>query len=179
MTILLDSRHTGGIETHVLHLAKGLKQFGYAPIVLFYAHYDRAHPIEPDLQANDLDFHYLDGDFHSLYQWMKRHSPLLIHTHGYKAGITGKMVGWLTSTPVVSTFHNGDLGLGKVRLYTWLDQVSSRLSTNIAVSPSIRDRLPNPVSVINNFIDVIEQQPTTTTTITARTTHCLCWSFKP
>ena len=153
IAIFLDSRQLGGIETHALHLARGLKKFGYSPSILFYCRYNADHPLEPLLHHHQIPFEYLDGKINSANQWCSRYSPLLLHTHGYKAGILGRFAGRLTHTPVVSTFHNGDLGNGLVRLYTWLDQLTCRLSSNIAVSPEIAQRLPEPVKLMNNFIE--------------------------
>lgn len=154
IAILLDSRHLGGIETHVLHLTRGLRQFGYSPIILFYRRYEEAHPLEPLLQRHQLAFEYLEGHPYGVHHWLKQNTPQILHTHGYKAGIFGRLFAWLTKTPVVSTFHNGDQGQGLMRLYTWLDQASSRFSRNIAVSPEIASRLPGSVSLMNNFIDI-------------------------
>ncbi|AMO57810.1 glycosyltransferase family 4 protein [Endozoicomonas montiporae] len=158
IAIFLDSRQLGGIETHVLHLARGLKQFGYSPVILFYSRYNADHPLEPLLHQHKIPFQYLAGKINSLYQWCTQYSPALLHTHGYKAGLFGRVTGRLTKTPVVSTFHNGDLGTGLVRLYTWLDQLTCRLSTNIAVSPEIANRLPAPVKLMNNFIEAPQWQ---------------------
>ena len=153
IAIFLDSRQQGGIETHALHLARGLKQFGYSPTILFYCRYNADHPLEPLLNHHQISFEYLDGKVNSATLWCRQHSPLLLHTHGYKAGILGRLAGKLTHTPVVSTFHNGDRGSGLIRCYHWFDELTSRLSTNIAVSPEIALRLPKPARLMNNFIE--------------------------
>lgn len=67
----------------------------------------------------------------------------------------------MSKTPVVSTFHNGDQGQGLVKLYTFFDRVTSRLSTNIAVSPDIAKRLSSPVTLMNNFIEIPKTIETT------------------
>ena len=157
IVIFLDSSQLGGIETHVTHLARGLDQAGYTTKILFFKRYAQAHPLEALLHQHNIAFEYLNEKPDNLYQWLKKRKPLLLHTHGYKAGILGRISARLTSTPVVSTFHNGDQGSGLVRLYTWLDQQTSRLSTNIAVSPDIANRLPKPSTLMNNFIEMPER----------------------
>ena len=157
IALFLDSSQLGGIETHIFHLANGLTQAGYAAKVLFFKRYGQPHPLETLLNQYEISFEYLDGKLVSIYQWLKQHNSLLLHTHGYKAGVIGRVTGWLTKVPVVSTFHNGDQGSRLVRIYTWLDQLTSRLSTNIAVSLEIAERLPGSVTLMNNFIDVPKQ----------------------
>ena len=158
IALFLDSSQLGGIETHVIHLARGLARSGYRATVLFLKRYHQQHPLEELLHKYDIAFDYLDGKPTSIYEWLKQHKPLLLHTHGYKAGILGRTSAWINKTPVISTFHNGDQGTGLVRAYTWLDQQNSRLSSNIAVSPDILERLPEPATLMNNFIDVPKWQ---------------------
>lgn len=157
IALFLDSSQLGGIETHITHLANGLTQAGFSTKVLFFKRYEQSHPLEPLLSQLNISFEYLDGKPAGIYQWLRKHSPTLLHTHGYKAGVLGRMAGWLAKVPVVSTFHNGDQGSGLVRLYTWLDQFTSHLSTNIAVSPEIAQRLPRSATLMNNFIEVTKQ----------------------
>ena len=79
--------------------------------------------------------------------------PRLLHTHGYKAGILGRIAAKLLNVPVASTFHNGDPGEGIVRLYTLLDRLTSIFSENIAVSNEIAARFNKKPVQINNFIN--------------------------
>ncbi|MGY0217074.1 glycosyltransferase family 4 protein [Endozoicomonadaceae bacterium StTr2] len=154
VVLLLDSRGTGGIESHVLLLAKSLKQDGISPFVLFMKKYDQSHPMEDNLKSLDIDFEYLNGGLGQLRN--KLRTAALVHTHGYKAGLSGRIAGRLAGIPVVSTFHNGDLGQGKMRIYTLLDRLTSFLSANIAVSEEIGSKLPFNRKVIPNFVDMPE-----------------------
>ena len=157
--ILLDSSLLGGIETHVLHLAKALKQSGWPAEIWFYRQYPDPHPLEAALKANQLSFHFLQGSFWHLVSELRKSKPQVLHTHGYKAGIMGRLASRFSQTPVISTFHNGDPGEGIVKLYTWLDRITSALSKNIAVSAEIAERFNRPILQINNFIDVPSGQP--------------------
>lgn len=85
---------------------------------------------------------------------MKKVQPI-IHTHGYKAGVLARLISLSTNTPVVSTYHNGDPGKGKVRLYNMLDRATSFLSTNIAVNDLISLSLKN-CTVISNFVKPLD-----------------------
>ncbi len=154
IVLLLDSRGMGGIESHVLLLAKTLKKRNMQPLVLFMKHYGEAHPLEGKMQSLDVDFEYLDGGIQKLARRLK-HAALL-HTHGYKAGLSGRLAGKIAGTPVISTFHNGDLGHGRMRIYTMLDRLTSCLSSNIAVSQEIAEQLPFNQQVVPNFVDMPE-----------------------
>ena len=152
VVLLLDSRNTGGIESHVLLLARSLKSKGMHPLILFMKHYGEAHPLEDAIQTSGLEYDYLNGGISKLCS--KLNSASLLHTHGYKAGISGRLAGKLTGTPVISTFHNGDLGHGRMRIYTMLDRIMSLFSLNIAVSQEIAKKLPFNKLVIPNFVDM-------------------------
>lgn len=157
--LLLDSRQAGGIETHVYQLGKALKMSGRSVEVWFYRQYQSEHPIEQKLKNAEIRFRYLSGKWHHLISELKSTRPLLLHTHGYKAGIFGRLAALLTAKPVVSTFHNGDPGEGIVRLYTLLDQLTSALSKNIAVSEEIAKRSISAPHRINNFVEVPQHYP--------------------
>ena len=130
--ILLDSRGPGGIETHVGLLAAALARRGARPVLVFLQRHG-SHPLEAVARSNAVPLRYLAGGFAALYRAMRRHRPALLHTHGYKAGILGRLAGLLSGTPVVSTFHAGEPGRGRLRLYTWLDRLTAPLSRPIAV----------------------------------------------
>lgn len=155
--LLLDSSGMGGIETHVYQLARALKEAGHAVQVRFYADYG-PHPLRERLQGEGFEVGIAGGSFGSLLALVKAEQPALIHTHGYKAGILGRMSALLTRTPVVSTYHAGEPGAGIVRIYNWLDKLSAPLCGGlIAVSDVIAQQLPSRTRVINNFVPVTGQ----------------------
>ncbi|WP_051785729.1 glycosyltransferase family 4 protein [Endozoicomonas numazuensis] len=154
VVILLDSSELGGIETHIVHLALALRQSACDSEIWFYKRYSHTHPLEEKLKQKQINFRYLDGSFKHLRNLLNSEEPLILHSHGYKAAVMGRLAALLAGTPSVSTFHNGDKGSGIVRLYTLLDKLTSRLSSNIAVSEEIAKRLPKTPKVINNFINI-------------------------
>ena len=152
--LLLDSRQIGGIETHVYQLGKALLNHSWSAEIWFYQSFQDTHPLELLLIQHHIPFRFLDGSFSSLCLALKSAKPLLVHTHGYKAGVFGRLAALLSKTPVVSTFHNGDPGEGMVRLYTYLDELTSRFSYNIGVSKEICNRKIHSIVHIANFVTI-------------------------
>lgn len=147
---LIDSRSPGGIETHVLNLSKWLNKNGYRSQVIFLKDHGE-HPLKQQLINEGISWRCLNS-YKALFH-LVTHSPCLLSTHGYKAGIVGRVIGKLCKTPVVSTFHSGDLGAGKLKFYSYLDSLTAVLADRaISVSPEIAARLPISSNQIMNFI---------------------------
>ena len=147
---LIDSRNSGGIETHILNLSGWLKRRGYQTRVIFIKDYG-PHPLKNQLDAAGIKWQISPG-WHGLYKMLGRH-PSMLATHGYKAGILGRITARLARVPVVSTYHAGDLGEGRLKLYSMLDTLSAPLADRIiSVSPEIADRLPCDCSQLPNFV---------------------------
>lgn len=147
---ILDSRGAGGIESHVFNLSRWLNDNGFHNEVIFLKDYG-PHQLKEDLTAEGINWQCL-----SSYSDLNRkltHFPCLLCTHGYKAGIVGRFLGWWHKAPVVSTYHSGDRGQGKLKLYSWLDEISSILADRvISVSNEISARLPVASQQIVNFV---------------------------
>lgn len=152
----------GGIETHILQLISGLlESTDYDIDLLFWQDYslqmDSKHPLIERLQQIDSTTYkrcrYLSvqGSLVTLHEYFLG-TLSLVHTHGYKAGITARLIGAITGTPVVSTYHNGDPGVGKLKLYNVIDKFTSFLSLNIAVNQIISKSLKK-CKVISNFVN--------------------------
>lgn len=156
----------GGIETHILQLISGLlESTDYEIDLLFWQDYslqmDSKHPLIGKLQQIDSTpnkrCRYLNakGSLITLHEYFLG-TLSLVHTHGYKAGITARLIGLITGTPVVSTYHNGDPGTGKLKLYNVIDKLTSFLSLNIAVNQIISKSLKK-CMVISNFVDSVDK----------------------
>ncbi|MEW6125206.1 MAG: glycosyltransferase family 4 protein [Pseudomonadota bacterium] len=155
---LVDSSGIGGIETHMRVLTQALNAAGRpARVVLLAPH--GANPWLDQLRADGVPFEILDGRFSTLLRRLRQDRPALLHTHGYKAGIFGRLAARLAGVPCVSTFHAGERGRFPVSLYQWLDRLTSRLGARIGVSQPIAADLPQPVEVIANFVRVPEHAP--------------------
>jgi glycosyltransferase involved in cell wall biosynthesis len=166
ISIYIDSKGMGGIEAHILQLILGLLESTQYDIdLVFWKDYSAQsysrHPLLKKLYTvkgiarERVHIININGSIFSLFKYFSA-SAALVHTHGYKAGITARLMGMLTNTPVVSTYHNGDPGTGRLKFYNYLDRVTSCLSINIAVNNSISQPLQR-CSVISNFVNTIEE----------------------
>lgn len=82
---------------------------------------------------------------------LPKHSVL--HTHGYKAGIVGKICCALYKIKCVSTYHAGEWGQGLVKLYNAVDCALAPLAAhNFAVSSHIQKRLVGQSELFANFV---------------------------
>jgi len=154
--LVLDSRSNGGIETHVLELAKGLGQYGLDLTVVFLKDYG-FHPLRESLLEAKIKTITLDSGLGSLIKRLRKFKPTLIHSHGYKAGLMCSLAARITATVHCSTFHAGEPGKGKQALYDWIFRQSSRCNDrNFAVSTDIAHRLPAESVVLDNFVSMPE-----------------------
>ncbi len=148
---MLDSGNVGGIESRVLELAVALKAVGRPFRVVFIADHG-PHPLRRALHTQKIPCAVLDGNARSIYRALRDTRPSLVHTHGYKAGILGRVLGRLLVVPVVSTFHAGEPGNGRMRFYEALDKLTAPLADCIAVSDAIAKWVPARCEVHNNFV---------------------------
>jgi glycosyltransferase involved in cell wall biosynthesis len=157
--LVLDSRSNGGIETHVLELAKGLSHYELDINVVFLKNHGY-HPLREALISAGIETISLDGGLRSLIKKIKLINPRIIHSHGYKASLFCCLAAKCTSIFHSSTFHAGEPGKGKMALYDWLHRQSSRfIDKNFAVSKEIASRLPVKSTLLDNFISVPEPSP--------------------
>ena len=146
---LLDSSASGGIESHVLELSSWLVNHDIKTNVIFLKDYGQ-HPLKDQLDSANVSWS-IKSSWPQLMQEIKRNDGLLA-THGYKAGIFGRVMAKLYQVPVVSTYHSGDLGKGKLYLYSKLDDFTAGLADQVfCVSRGIQSRLPVHSNLIANF----------------------------
>mgnify|MGYP000435628468 CR=1 FL=1 len=153
IALLIDSKSYGGIETHVASLAKGIHESGHSVQIILFTNYGR-HPVFESEQFLSSVLVKLDGSHKALYKLLKKSKVDLVHTHGYKAGIIGRICCKLTNTAVVSTFHSGEKGNLKIRLYRWLDSLTAYFTPCICVSEQIKDSANLTADVIQNFVEL-------------------------
>lgn len=154
---LFDSRNLGGLETHVMQLSDALMQAGYPVRIMLLTDFGD-HPMAPLVEEIGVPMEALDGSLGGVKGAMRTRQPRLVHTHGYKGGLFGRIAARLTGTPAVSTYHAGDAGTGKLRLYTWLDEFTAFLAPAIAVSEPIAKRINTQASVLDNFVSMPEDK---------------------
>lgn len=147
----IDSSNIGGIERHIEILTRALHQAGIQTQIVLYQDHGPNPWVEQLDQAN-LPIMMLDGSPTALQKALKAHQPALLHTHGYKASILGKVCAHLTGTPCVTTYHSGERGPFPVSLYQQADEATAFLSRAIAVSEPIKARLPKSAQLVHNFM---------------------------
>ncbi|MBJ7538246.1 glycosyltransferase family 4 protein [Marinomonas transparens] len=156
ISLLLDSSKSGGIETHVANLAKALQQKGLeVQVILWKQYHDKAHPLDAQMRAANIPFHYANGCFSILTSLVKKGA--ILHTHGYKANLIGKFGSILGKWNAFPTHHNGDVGDGLLKKYVMLDEITSRWFSPISVSDEIFERLGNRGIKVKNFVFTPDQ----------------------
>jgi glycosyltransferase involved in cell wall biosynthesis len=154
--ILIDSSKSGGIESHVLQLAKGLQTHEANPLVVFLRDYGE-HPLRAQLTQHAINQLTLDGSFFGLIHALGKQRPAMLHTHGYKAGILGRFAARLKKIPVISTYHAGEVASGKLALYDRLDKWTAGLAKHVfAVSPQIAQSIHGKVQIFDNFVNTTD-----------------------
>ncbi len=156
--LLVDSSTIGGIERHVATLAAALQRAGYASSILLLADHG-PNPWLEQLQAAGLSIRMLDGTAAGLVAALRAERPSLLHTHGYKANILGRLAAKLVGVPVVATFHAGERGAFPVSAYQLADEWTSILGGRIAVSRAIADQLPYASTLTENFLRAPDVAP--------------------
>lgn len=156
--LLVDTRSVGGIERHVATLAACLQQGGHRVEVAIYADYG-PNPWIAQLDALGLSHRFLPGTPSGLFKAVRAARPALIHTHGYKAGILGRLAAKALAIPVVSTYHSGEKAKYPVGMYYLIDDWTCGLAHSIAVSRPIQQRLPFASRHIPNFVVVPPSPP--------------------
>lgn len=149
--LAIDARQVGGIEVHIIHLAHDLRGRGITATIVLVADYGPT-PFTRLLREQGLAFQVCRNSRDFVRTLARQPAHLLLHTHGYKAGILGRLTAWCSGKSVVSTFHSGDDGEGWLRLYSWLDRFTARFAKCIAVSEPIARKLPVRSTVISNFV---------------------------
>ena len=148
----LDAGAIGGIETHVETVVRALNADGWPASILLHRDYPQS-PVGRRYEAAGLTVH-VAQDLGGVAAALKRLSPRLLHTHGYKAGVIGRPIAVLQGIPVISTWHAGERGRGRVRLYQLADEWTGCLGARLAVSRPIADKLPFGATVMRNFVNL-------------------------
>lgn len=156
--LVIDSLTFGGIESHLLELAKGLKRHNANVKVWLVRRYSHPASLADKLAQNCIPFEYLSEKpmraLPNLLRAIKAGSPSVIHAHGYKASLLCKLAHVATGVKQVTTYHAGETPTGLVKLYDFLDRYSVSLSNHsLAVSRQIQAKIPGQTFCLNNFVD--------------------------
>ncbi len=156
--LLLDSSQFGGIESHVLELSSALGK--YTNVRVVFLSEQLQHPLIPHLKQRGIAFSFCHRGFASLARLIFRCRPAIIHTHGYKAGISARLLSRVFRFKCISTFHAGEKLRGKLWLYDWIDRHTAFLcSHTFAVSQLISKKISQPNELASNFVDTDNCRP--------------------
>ena len=154
--LLLDAAGMGGIEKHVMILCRALIDSGRSAEIVLMADHGRTHFLQM-IEAEGLPHRVLPGSALALARALREARPSLVHTHGYKAGVIGRIASRLCAVACVSTFHAGERAPFPVGLYQRADEALAFLAQTISVSREIAQRLPFGSTVIANFVPAPER----------------------
>ncbi len=152
--LALDTSAVGGVETHVRELSEALRAAEIDAVIVRIKQYGE-HPLFDRDGAPETIV--CDGTADFLRR-LRRERPSMLHTHGYKAGLIGRLVARSLGAPVVSTFHAGERARGRLALYAWLDRKTARLATALCVSDDIKTRVRS-ARQVNNFVTLEDGAP--------------------
>ena len=170
--LLIDSQTFGGIETHVIELALGLRKYQCQTRVVLLTKFAPLSPVVTRLTELDIPFSHLSelasnqtNALSQLKQAIGHYNPSHIHAHGYKASIVSKFVKLASISPSkprqISTYHAGETPKGKVWLYDFLDRYTGFLSNHcFVVSNKIQNKIPWQTTLLNNFIAIPDSTAT-------------------
>lgn len=157
LVLFLDSSLFGGIESHIVELVK-LMQSQKVPVsVLFYQDH-KNRQLYDLLKALNCPFQSLNGKTLDLFHYLKQNETCVVHTHGYKAGIIGRLTCKITGHTCISTYHAGEKGAGRIRVYNWLDHITSRFSQNFVVAEQLTNKVKNSQFLANFIVPNNPQQ---------------------
>ncbi len=148
--LLLDSRGMGGIESHVAEVAAGLTAAGARPRVLFLADHG-PHPLKDRLGAAGVPWECLPRAG-ALPGRLRAGRPAVVHSHGYKANLVGRVAALLAGVRHVASYHAGERPPGRVAWWDRLDRWTAWMGRRIAVSQQIAARIPGGAPVVPNFV---------------------------
>ena len=152
--ILIDAKLIGGTETHVMNLCQSLITRKHDCRIIFIRDYGNL-PLYEQCKTKNIPYsksrHYRD-----LIKTIHEEQPDIIHTHGYKANIIGRMLRPLFKGKLIATYHAGEPPVGRLFLYNFLDRWTSFFSHNIAVNADIAAQLPSRSDVVPNFVNIPE-----------------------
>lgn len=164
----------GGAENHVLSLLSALDREKFAPILCCLAPrplYQRARELGIEAYALDmrhkLDIHVIK----SIFQLIKEKEVQILHTHGVRANLVGRLAGLQAGVPVTVTTVHSVLeydypGLLDRLINSWTEKATWRLVDRfIAVSQLLARNLQrkgikqDKISLIYNGIPLPENPP--------------------
>jgi glycosyltransferase involved in cell wall biosynthesis len=157
--LLIDTSSFGGIEKHVATLANVLSDKGHDVTVYIYQNHNNNNPLYQQLN-DQVNLVISDGEVYTLRKFIVDNKFNIVHSHGYKMNIIARLMrlsllrlSLAHKIKYVATVHNGDIGKGRVLLYTLLNSVSASLDhVTLVASHGIKRRFFK-AKYMPNFIE--------------------------
>ncbi len=162
---LIDTTGPGGAETIFIQLADKLREHGYSSVVVISG----KGWVEEELKRRGLQPYIIPakgsfaiGLLSQLVQLVKKHRVDIIQSHLLGSNVYAAMVGLLTRTPVVATYH-GMVDVNPNERFKWLKNKMMRWGINryVAVSQGLLKNIqerglldPNKACVIYNGVEL-------------------------
>lgn len=170
--IIISRLNIGGPTKLVNYLHENLNQYNFNSTLISGYPIEDEGEIKP--QNNQENHIYISGlspganIFKSflavlkIYRLIKKNKPDIIHTHQAKAGLVGRIAGFLARTPVrIHTFHghvfNNYFSKFKTSIIMSLERLLAKLSTKIiAISPDIEKAITKEYKITTKSKTIIQ-----------------------
>jgi hypothetical protein len=149
---LVDRSIVGKAERYIATLRQVLKQSGFETEIALYADHG-SNPWLDQSEAARASVRVLEGSFAGLSKALRYEGPGLLQTHGYKAGILGRVAARLAGFPVVTICYSDHRFGLPLNVYHWLDAWTSFLGERIVVSEAIKAPPPVPFHLHSKLDD--------------------------
>jgi hypothetical protein len=138
--VLWDESAAIGMDLHVISLADALRLHGRHPRILCLGAPTPALRQMAARQAMMLSA--IPPRFSALRRRVRAGPPRLMHTHGPRAAVLGRLVGLATGVPVVSTLQAGCDGASRLSAGVVAERLSRGLARDLLALQSPADRGP-------------------------------------
>lgn len=151
--LLWDDAAQLGMDAHVIALADALRVQGIYVRILCLG--KATLLLQAQAVSRGIALTCIAADALALRRTAAAGRPRLMHTHGARAGIVGRLVGLLLDIPVVSTLESERDDRRPAGVVALVDRLSRRLSRGlIAVHEPFGSQPPNRARLISPFVDL-------------------------
>jgi len=169
--ILADGGDAGGGRTHILTLCENLPKAGFEIFFFSIGSGALSHTVDkmPEIMLTEYPIkRKMDPKIlYALRKWTKENGIEILHTHGLKANMYGRLALWRNSIPILTTYHSNPLFDYDSRLagfvFAVIDQLTIHRSDQfIAVSYEIATQLEKrgiqrkKITIVKNGVNPIE-----------------------
>lgn len=155
--LLVDDGVGDEVGRHVLWLAQALHERHTAVRIVVLG--EQGSRLAHLLAVPGLPITVVPNAPRALIAALRQQPPRLLHTHGGRAGLWGRICGCLLHVPVVSTVQTDGAGQKRRRLVGWGDALSLRLARGLIVLGGAPER-PLPGAEVIEHVVPLARRPT-------------------